>query len=308
MPVFDLFSKRRKRERGEVPDAYQYEEFPQAFRVQVTHVLRDAFGNAHLFQSQTMQAYEILHNMLCREYGEFRLSQEAALGRYDDAVFSFLLKCQESEKVLDIIEAAFRLVEIFGESPGFRHASESKITPKDAVEELNIRFLEHGIGYQFEASRLIRMDSTIAHAEIVKPGLKILSEKPYSGANEEFLRAFDHYKDGLYPECLNECLKAFESTMKSICQKRGWAHNQTDTAQKLLGVCFENDLIPPYLQSHFTALRSSLESGVPTVRNKVSGHGQGTQQVTVPRYLAGYMLRLTATSILLLTEAEKELR
>jgi hypothetical protein len=72
-------------------------------------------------------------------------------------------------------------------------------------------------------------------------------------------------------------------------------------------VHIKNVLIPHFLESHFTALRSSLESGVPTVRNKMSGHGQGVQPNAVPAHMAGYLLHLTATSILLMVEAEKQL-
>lgn len=46
MSVFEIFSKRQKRERGEVPDVYQYEDIPQPLRVQVVHILRDALGKS----------------------------------------------------------------------------------------------------------------------------------------------------------------------------------------------------------------------------------------------------------------------
>jgi hypothetical protein len=59
------------------------------------------------------------------------------------------------------------------------------------------------------------------------------------------------------------------------------------------------------MQSHFTALRSTLESGLPTVRNRGGrgGHGQGSDVVDVPDYLAAYCLHLAATNIVLLIEA-----
>ena len=44
-------------------------------------------------------------------------------------------------------------------------------------------------------------------------------------------------------------------------------------------------------------------SGVPTIRNKVSGHGQGMEVVEIPSYLAAHQLHLTATTILFLSEA-----
>ena len=48
-----------------------------------------------------------------------------------------------------------------------------------------------------------------------------------------------------------------------------------------------------------------FESGAPTVRNKEAGHGQGSEPVNVPEYLAAYVLHLTASNIVLLVEAYK---
>ena len=71
---------------------------------------------------------------------------------------------------------------------------------------------------------------------------------------------------------------------------------------------FDNELIPPLMQSHFSALRSTLESGVPTIRNDQSGHGQGSEKVIVPEYIVAYILHLTASNILLLAQADEEVK
>jgi hypothetical protein len=95
--------------------------------------------------------------------------------------------------------------------------------------------------------------------------------------------------------------------MKTICDKQLWSYQPGDTAKKLINVCFQNQLIPTYLQDQFSSLRQSLESGVPTVRNKLGGHGQGSQPIIVPQYFAAYQLHMTASTILFLVEAEKAL-
>jgi hypothetical protein len=76
-----------------------------------------------------------------------------------------------------------------------------------------------------------------------------------------------------------------------------------DTAKTLITTCLNNGLLPPYIDSQFSSIRSLLESGVTTIRNKNGGHGQGTTPVAVPEYLARYALNLTATTILFLVEA-----
>jgi hypothetical protein len=121
---------------------------------------------------------------------------------------------------------------------------------------------------------------------------------------DEFLKAHEHYRKGNQKEAILNAGKAFESTLKAICAARGWPFDpQKDGASKLIETVFGQGLVPTYLQNHFTALRSVLDSGVPTVRNKTSGHGQGPTPTAVPDYLAAYVLHVAASNIVLLVEA-----
>jgi hypothetical protein len=52
-----------------------------------------------------------------------------------------------------------------------------------AVFELNARFREQGIGYQYESGKIIRVDSQLIHAEVIKPALALLTALEYAGAN-----------------------------------------------------------------------------------------------------------------------------
>ncbi len=49
-----------------------------------------------------------------------------------------------------------------------------------------------------------------------------------------------------------------------------------------------------------------LQSGVPTLRNKQSGHGQGSTVAEVPAYMAAFTLHLTASNIVFLLSAHAE--
>ena len=178
----------------------------------------------------------------------------------------------------------------------------------DAIDELNIRFREHGVGFQFLGGQIVRVDSEHVHSEVIKPAIRLLHEKRYAGAQQEFLNAHRHYRKGETKESLNDCLKAFESVMKAICDKRRWRYPKNATAKTLIDVCFENELIPAFWQSQYSALRTLLESGVPTGRNRLSGHGQGKEPVAVPEYIAAYMLHMTASAIVFLAEADAQLK
>jgi hypothetical protein len=242
--------------------------------------------------------------MLSREYGRFNLAATPmALSETVDQ----RVKEPDHERVLDVVEISFRLLNHLLSSSYEWPARVSREAFDEAIVELNARFREHGVGYQYESEEIIRVDSQLIHAQVVKPVLNLLTAAEYVGANAEFLKAFEHYRKGDTKECLNECLKAFESTMKAICTKRKWAFKHTDAAKELIDVCLKNDLIPSMIQSHVGGVRAALESGIPTIRNRLSGHGQGAKVVDVPPHYASYMLHLTATTIQFLVESEKAL-
>jgi AbiJ N-terminal domain 4 len=301
MGVFNLFSKRQRRARGEVPDVYVYDKLPYELRVQIVHIIQDAFGQEQ-YSTNAAKAYEFVKQTLCREYGLFKLIEYPKSDA--DSVFNFFLKEESVERALDVVELCFGVINTFiRDNYAYLNNTNPKLEPDDAVAELNERLKEHGVGYQFESNEIIRVDSEFLHSESVKPALTVLRGAGFKGANEEFLLAHEHYRHGRHKECLVDCLKAFESTMKAICKLRSWTYQSGDTAKTLIATCLSNGLLPSYLESQFSSLRSLLESGVPTVRNKNGGHGQGADPVAVPSYLARYALNLTATTVLFLIEA-----
>lgn len=306
MAIFELFSKRQKKLRGEVSDVYVYEEIPQSLRVQIVHIIQDTIGQDK-YEKRARGAYEFVHKALCKEYGVFTLKKHARSN--DEAVLDYFLSCDDYERCLDIIEICFRIISnyVADNYDNYKHYTTSSQEPDDAISELNYRFKESGIGYQFESDELIRVDSQYVHSEVVKPVLNLLGKnKKYAGANDEFLSAHEHYRHKRYKECLNDCLKSFESLMKAIHEKHSWPYNQNDTAKKLINSCLANGLVPEYLQNQFSSVRTLLESGIPTVRNKEGGHGQGSEVTAVPEHLASYTLHLTATNLLFLNNCEKQ--
>ena len=302
MGVFDLFSKRQRRARGEVPDVYVYDSLPAELRVQVIHIVRDAFGLDNYGSERAAKAYKFVKQTLCREYGLFELIERPKSDQ--QSVFNYFLQETSVERALDVIELCGKVItRVIAGDDSYQYNTVRKIEPKGAISELNERFKEHGVGFQFESGEIIRVDSEFLHSEAVKPTLTVLRGAGFKGANEEFLLAHEHYRHARHKECLVDCLKAFESTIKAICTIRGWATQPNDTAKALVAVCFANGLVPAYLESQFSSLRSLLESGIPTVRNKNGGHGQGAELVAVPGYMARYALNLTATCVLFLSEA-----
>ena len=307
MAIFDLFSKRQKRLRGEIPEIYSYDKIPETLRVQIVHIIRDTIGvkNYNSNSDKPKKVYEFIHSTLCREYGVFSLGEE---NRHNEdaqlVVLNFLLKTKDTDEVIDVIELTFKYIGrvLIEDYENYKYFVNVKISPDDAISELNERFKEHGIGYSFDGGEIIRIDSTILHSEITKPTIALLWNNIFKGANEEYMKAHEHYRHGRNKECLTECLKAFESTMKVICNEKKWTYNQSDTSKKLIQICFQNGLVPSFTQNQFTSLQNLLESGIPTIRNKLGGHGQGQIPLSVDDQMTRYGLNLTGTNIIFLVE------
>jgi len=312
MPVYDIFSKRSKNQEAQgQPEIYKYDELPQEFRIQVLHIWDDAIGcyfvpvvySGHS-PSPANKVWEFIHDALAREHGMFCLGNR----EHDPKVQckEFLLTAKP-QRTLDIIEFSFRAIDriVRDMSTYLRSPAEITQNPDDAIDELNHRFREHRIGYQYVSGKLVRVDSQLIHSEVVKAALKLLNMEGFQGPEEEFQRAFEHHRKDDHKEAVSEALKAFESTMKAICTIRKWPYPPNATAKPLLDILFKNGLIPTELESHFSGLRSAIESGLPTISNKMTRHGQGPQPTTIPPHLAALALHLTAANIVFLVEAHK---
>ena len=268
MAVIDIFSKRQKRMRGELPDVYQYDNLPNPFRVQVVYILRDVLGvasdNSRMFDP-TEEWFKQIHALLGRELGMFQLHEQ---GNNPQAiVFNFLLRHTGVEEVLSVIEVSLQAAYALESTNERLRSVPSAVQNLDeAVDELNARFLEHRIGYRFESGQMIRIDSEFLHQEVVKPALHLLKASHFAGAEKEFHKAHKHYRHQRFQESINESLKALESTLKVICKRKGWSFCERDPASKLIQTVFDQELIPNYLQSYFNGLRTTLADGVPTIR------------------------------------------
>ncbi len=290
---------------------FTYDKLPREFCIQVIHIWVDAIGqyseDFYGNGSKSNEAWVFIHKHLCKEYGLFELSPRG---------HDLFQKCQyfiqetTTERILDIIELTFRYIDFVIRGWSYYILKETNIEqkPDDAIFELNQRFREHALGYQYIGGQIVRVDSDYIFKEAVEPAVKMLFDEGFKGASEEFLAAHEHFRKGRFKEAITDALKAFESVMKTICKRKNWEVADNATAKPLISTLLKNDLIPSNLQTQFSSLRDTLESGLPTVRNKNSGHGQGEKPIELPPHLVAYALHLAASNILFLIESYKTLK
>jgi hypothetical protein len=288
--IVDLYSRRKRLlEKGGEADVYQYKDVPRSLRVQIIYIWREAIGQCFQPNPYGMghrppnsnDWWKEIHSKLAREKGLFALGPgETPL----DQCANYLLSATHIEDILDTVELTFGVIHNLGldERRWQREANHRNLKqrPDAAITELNFRFREAGVGYQLENGQIIRVDSQYIHAEALKSVLVLLSDPRFSGPQEEFLHAHELYRTAKpndhkkLEDAVAGALKAFESTLKVICDLSKWPYPANITAVPLIKLVIEKGLIPSFLQS-------SLE-GLATLRNKIGAHGQGAEVRSVP--------------------------
>lgn len=235
----------------------------------------------------------------------------------DEGVIDFFCRCRD-EHFLDFVEMIFKSNEIFKPDAG--------IDVQKLIMEVN-RFLEEDnlpyflTGFVFPPRppkppnavvygidpldappprivaypQIIRKENEVLHQQAIEPMLLLLTEPHFASANEEIVEALKHYRKGEYRDCVLKCGSSFESVMKVICDRKRWPFQQTDTAGKLLKTIL--------LQTTLDSFYEQPIMLIATIRNRYStAHGAGTQEKTVSKHVANYVINATASAILLLVD------
>ena len=294
--LFNVFSKRTAHVPG-VP-----KRLTQSFRNRVFMRCREAFShNWDEFWSE-------MHSNLAYLHGQVKLSKVNARNAADDAL-TFLDDCSDAH-YLDFVEYIFHthalmhatgrdnLVEDFNE---FLRQDDLPYAITDFVwtEGTTIAYgAERKISTLTAYPQVIRKDSTAIYQTAVQPALLILRHSDFVAANKEYLAALDDYRKADYGDCLTKCGSAFESVLKVLCVRKGWAHGATDTAAPLLKTVIAGAGMESFFEQPLILIA--------TIRNRLSSsHGAGSTTRAVTEAKAEYAINATASAILLL---EKESR
>lgn len=255
--------------------------------------------------------YEIQPTLL-KLYGGLVASRYEAARMSNNPVIEHFFYCPDP-LVLDFLELCFPTLAYF------RSGCKNSV-----VEEINDLFREFGIRFQLtpyvvsetgkpgtlfgrSAGRELKVDYHKAivkddeylHEKAVAPCLDILRKDRFKSANDELLKAEEHYRTSDYDDAIANCGKAFETVLKTICSEKGWSYDpDKDTASKLIAICKDNGLFPGFYAPIFEAAG--------TVRNKLGGHGKGPAPLyDVQRHHVEHALHVTCSHILLLVRMAK---
>lgn len=292
--VDNLYSDRNKPKN--VDEVIIFDELPRKLRVQFNFILKDIISYSY--------EYTDIHEKLCRKYGELSLSSKHDLGFFDDHALKEALTKDDYNfnLIFDMMEFA---IKYHADQMWQRGYGGEEINDfiNNIQKSINTCFKESSMGYEMVNGQIIRKDSEVTFTEIIEPTITLTYNELFENVNIDFVNAIKEYQNGDNKDCIVKLLKAFESTLKIICDENGWAYNETDRCNKLISICFDNDLVPKDMKSEFTSLDSLLRSGILPVRNNFAGHGEGSEEKVVGDYLARYAINVTGSCILFVIEA-----
>lgn len=299
--AFKFFSQRQRGE--EVPDVLQYDDLPVEFRNQFMYILSDVCNSAN------DELAMFLAKQYCREKGFRNLAGYTIHdSRTARLAFDKYIDTSTTDEMLDLIDFICSMLNWFITTQTFTQYMlyETPNAIRCAFAELNNRFKQHNLGYEVTNGQLVRIDNQVIHAQYVKPALQLLCDKEFAGAEEEYRNAFEARRAGNNKDAILNAGKCFESVMKTICEKKYNIDAKNLAAKNLLDTLKDNCFFPEYMNNHLNNVIESLKSGAPTVRNKVAGHGQGSEITDAPDCLVDYVLGLVAVNSVLLVKLYKE--
>ena len=286
---FKPLSRRLAEEKGELSDIFIYDKIPDSFRNRFCHLFVNTIQVAGFIDD----TYRVLEAEGAKVLG---LPELGSSRYYRKNITDFIQKHTDSSTVLDLIE--FYLYKFYFDLGGKENPN---TTFGRAISETNHWFQYDNLGYRFENGQIVRIDNQIIYREALQPALKLLSDPRFAGANQEMLAAYDSRRNGNNADALTNANKAFESVIKSICEEKGYTYDKDkDAAKKLIDILKTEGFFPAYMNPHIDGIRITLETGLPVVRNKKGGHGQGQAVTPVPDEYVGYALNLAATNIVFL--------
>jgi AbiJ N-terminal domain 4 len=219
-------------------------------------------------------------------------------------ILNYIRRVEDMDEFLSAVEIGcigLRIIsKNYNDDPKSRGAQQSAV---DAIEEINGRFEQHSVGYQFENGQIIRVDSKLTHAEIIKPALVLLTAPEFSKANEDFMAAHRHYRANEFKDCVTAANRAFESMLKAICDAEKWEYGKGDRAAELVTKVRSKGLFTHDFDRSFDAYVAMLKAGLPAVRNEAGGHGEGLTSAAVTAGIARFAINLTATNLVFLGDS-----
>src|SRR3990172_1012408 len=156
MPIYDTFSNRNRRR----PEKLVYDSLPEVLRLHCLRIIRQGLG---LYEALFDRLDRLLqHEHPVPSFADERANDEEAAQfqfRTLPSLFEYCVTRGDFEEAMDAIEAGAHFIndDMRGLWASGSYTPSAEQEPDEALDEMNSRFVQHGVGYQFskEHGRLV---------------------------------------------------------------------------------------------------------------------------------------------------------
>ncbi len=121
MAIYKLFSTRQKEAKGEIPDVFTYGVLPNPLRIQIVHILNEVVGKDSVSHQSEYYCFTFIRDVLLKEHALFKLTPYSENPKHE--VLKYFLDLEDTNKVLDIVDFAFRVVQVLADNDQFKRFS-----------------------------------------------------------------------------------------------------------------------------------------------------------------------------------------
>ena len=292
---------------------YTYDVAPRQLRYQIGMALKEGIGEYRIVDRFGLGddspddevAFDCWREIdrACRKeieaYYEFSRGQEDFAG----SVVAALDGIADTDDLLSVVEISCKVMETLIDKQHIRADRTESDAAENALAEINRRFEQHAVGYQYRNGWIIRKDSEFVHAEAIEPALTLLATPEFAKANAEFMTAHRQYRAGEFKDAVNAANRTFETMLKLIADFEKWPYPKGARAPELVTVVSKGGLFTHDFDKGLETYVAMLKTGLPGVRNEAGGHGEGLAAKQVTAGIARYAINLTATNIVFLRDA-----
>ena len=313
MPFETYAQRKRRQERAGRPMQYTFDSAPPQLRYQIGVALKEGIGEYKIIDTYGLGndgpddqvAFEVWQEIdrACRKevavYREFMREED----NFTDRVVAAIERIADFDEFLGIVEISCKVMEsLIDKEQRYVDRTQSDAAA-GALEEINWRFEQHGVGYQFQSGWIICKDNQFIHAEAIEPALAVLAAPEFAKANREFITAHRLYRNREFKDAVTAANRAFETMLKLICDFENWAYDKRARASDIVTVVSNNGLFTHDFDKGLEAYIAMLKTGLPGVRNEAGGHGEGLAAKEVTAGIARYAINLTASNVVFLGDA-----
>ncbi len=185
------------------------------------------------------------------------------------------------------------VVELFAHGPLDRSG--------DFHAEVNQAFHDEKCPWLLYDGCFFQLDSQFLDLHVLQRTHELLTAARFEGALQEFVEARNDLAAGDFKGAIHSAGKAFESVLKAIQNRQDG--NAKALVDALKATNFYDGL-PATLVAGFS---DQVLMTLPALRNKLGGHGQGSDVVEVPRSVAELAVHLAGVFIVFLVKRHLEL-